>query len=117
MLKLFKINGQSMEPTITSGSYVITLAFSEYNIGNLIVIRINEQFHIVKRITARIDKKYRISSDNKNSSSSLCDYSYSDKSIVGKVIFEYNPQWKFSKFVKCIKNLLRYNKRYANGNN
>ena len=117
MLNFFKIKGQSMEPTIVSGSYVITCSFDKYNINDLVVLRINEQHHIVKRITAKVDKKYQVHSDNKNTSSSLCDYTYSHETIVGKVIFISNPIWKFLKFVKCIKNLLRYNRKYANESN
>ena len=117
MLNFFKIKGQSMEPTIVPGSFVITCYSNKYNINDLVVLRINEQHHIIKRITAKIDEKYRIISDNKNTSSSLCDYTYSHETIVGKVIFISNLRWKFSKFVICIKNLLRYNKKCVNENN
>ena len=117
MLNLFKIKGQSMEPTIVPGSFVITCSSNKYNINDLVVLRINEQHHIIKRIAAKIDEKYQIISDNKNTSSSLCDYTYSHETIVGKVIFISNLKWKFSKFVICIKNLLRYNKKCVNENN
>ena len=106
-----------MEPTIVPGSFVITCSSNKYNINDLVVLRINEQHHIIKRIAAKIDEKYQIISDNKNTSSSLCDYTYSHETIVGKVIFISNLKLKFSKFVICIKNLLRYNKKCVNENN
>ena len=106
-----------MKPTLLSGSYVVTFSLNEYNTNDLVVLRITGQHHIVKRIISKINEKYRIDSDNKNTSSSLCDYTYSRNTIVGKVVFKLNPIWKFSKFVKCIKNLLKYNKKFANGNN
>ena len=117
MLRFFKITGNSMQPTITPGSYVVTTCFDKYNIDDLIVLQINEQHHIVKRVTAQIEAKYQISSDNKNISSSLCDYTYSHDAIIGKVILILNPIWKFSRFVKCVKNLVKYDRKYANGNN
>ena len=106
-----------MHPTIMSGSYIITFGFDGYNVDDLIVLQINEQQHIVKRITACINSKYQIRSDNKNTTSSLCDYAYSHVDIVGKVIFILNPIWRLSIFVKCIKNLLKYHEKYANRNN
>ena len=106
-----------MQPTIMCGSYVITFCFDKYSIDDLVVLQINDQYHIVKRITAQIGSKYQINSDNKNTSSSLCDCTYTHEAIIGKVIFKLYPIWKFSKFFKCIKNLLKYNKKYANGTN
>ena len=117
MLNIFKIKGDSMMPTIMSGSYVFTCHLNDYDIGNLIVLRINEKIHIVKRITAKNDGKYQIVGDNKNTSSSFCDYTYSSETIIGRVIFIFNPVWKFSKFVKSIKSLLRYEKSYGSRNN
>ncbi len=53
-----------MEPTIMSGSYAVTLSSDKYNINDLIVLRINDGCYIVKRITAQIDEKYQIQSDD-----------------------------------------------------
>ncbi len=117
MLNIFKIKGDSMMPTIMPGSYVFTCYLNDYDIGDLIVLRINEKIHIVKRITAKNDGKYQIVGDNKNTSSSFCDYTYSSETIIGRVIFIFNPVWKFSKFVKSIKSLLRYEKNYGSRNN
>ena len=117
MLNIFKIKGDSMMPTITSGSFVFTYYLNNYDIGDLIVLRINEHTHIIKRITAKNDGKYQIVGDNKNISSSFCDYTYSSETIIGRVIFIFNPVSKFSKFVKFIKSLLKYEKNYGSRNN
>tara|TARA_B100000886_G_scaffold96988_1_gene64358 strand:+ start:27688 stop:28041 length:354 start_codon:yes stop_codon:yes gene_type:complete len=117
MLNIFKIKGDSMMPTITSGSFVFTYYLNNYDIGDLIVLRINEHTHIIKRITAKNDGKYQIVGDNKNTSSSFCDYTYSSETIIGRVIFIFNPVSKFSKFVKFIKSLLKYEKNYGSRNN
>ena len=106
-----------MEPTIMSGSYAVTLSSDKYNINDLLVLRINDGCYIVKRITAQIDEKYQINSDNQNTSSSLCDYTYSRNAIIGKVVFKFNLICKLSRFVKDIKYLLKYDKKYADGNN
>ena len=106
-----------MEPTITSGSFVLTFCFNNYNINDLIVLSVNEKYHIVKRIIAKKNKKYQIAGDNKSISSSFCDYTYSPENIEGRVILIFNPTLIFSKFVKNVKNLIKYNRKYANGNN
>tara|TARA_Y100001970_G_scaffold245873_1_gene313269 strand:- start:286 stop:639 length:354 start_codon:yes stop_codon:yes gene_type:complete len=117
MLNIYKIKGDSMMPTITSGSFVFTYYLNNYDIGDLIVLRINEHTHIIKRIIAKNDGKYQIVGDNKNTSSSFCDYTYSSETIIGRVIFIFNPVSKFSKFVKFIKSLLKYEKNYGSRNN
>ncbi len=106
-----------MEPTIMSGSLVATLRFDKYNINDIIVLQINDYHHIAKRIAGQINTKYKINSDNKNTSSSLCDYTYTNEAIIGKVIFKFNPTWKFSRFVKCFKKLLKYDTKYADEDN
>ena len=106
-----------MEPTIMSGSYVVTLSSDKYNINDLIVLRISDEHNIVKRITAQIDEKYQITSDNQNTSSSLCDYTYSRNAIIGRVVFKFNLICKFLRFVKYRKYLLKYDKKYVDVNN
>ena len=86
MLNFCKVYGDSMEPTISSGSYVISLKKIKYNIGDIVVVTISEDLNIIKRIVSVCDRKIKLSGDN-NKSSSLCEPWYSEDQILGKMIF------------------------------
>ena len=87
MLNFCKVYGDSMEPTILSGSYVISLKKIKYNIGDIVVVTISEDLNIIKRIVSMSDRKIKLSGDNNNKSSSLCEPWYSEDQILGKMIF------------------------------
>ena len=76
-----------MEPTILSGSYVISLEKIKYNIGDIVVVTISEDLNIIKRIVSMSDRKIKLSGDNNNKSSSLCEAWYSEDQILGKMMF------------------------------
>jgi phage repressor protein C with HTH and peptisase S24 domain len=87
MLNFCKVDGDSMEPTILSGSYVISLKKIKYNIGDIVVVTISEDLNIIKRIVSICDRKIKLSGDNTLKSSSLCEPWYSQNQILGKMIF------------------------------
>ncbi len=87
MLNFCKVYGDSMEPTILSGSYVISSKKIKYNIGDIVVVTISEDLNIIKRIVSMSDRKIKLSGDNINKSSSLCEPWYSEDQILGKMIF------------------------------
>ena len=87
MLNFYKVYGDSMEPTILSGSYVISSKKIKYNIGDIVVVTISEDLNIIKRIVSMSDRKIKLSGDNNNKSSSLCEPWYSEDQILGKMMF------------------------------
>ena len=87
MLNFCKVYGDSMEPTILSGSYVISSKKIKYYIGDIVVVTISEDLNIIKRIVSVSDRKIKLSGDNNNKSSSLCEAWYSEDQILGKMIF------------------------------
>ena len=86
MLNFYKIYGDSMEPTISSGSYIFALKKISYSVGDIVVVEITEDLKIIKRIVAISNKKIKLSGDNNAISSSLCEPWYSEQHIMGKVI-------------------------------
>ncbi len=86
-----------MEPTILSGSLVLTFNKNQYNVNDIVVVSITQDLSIIKRITSIQNKKIKLCSDNFNKSSSLCDPWYSKDQIIGKVIF--NSSF-FNKIIK-----------------
>ena len=87
MLNFCRVYGDSMEPTILSGSYVISSKKIKYNIGDIAVVAISEDLNIIKRIVSVSGRKIKLSGDNNNKSSSLCEAWYSEDQILGKMIF------------------------------
>ena len=87
MLNFCKVYGDSMEPTILSGSYVISSKKTKYNIGDIVIVTISEDLNIIKRIVSVSNRKIKLSGDNNNKSSSLCEAWYSEDQILGKMIF------------------------------
>ena len=76
-----------MEPTILSGSLVLTFNKDQYNVNDIVVVSITRDFRIIKRITSIENQKIKLCGDNFNKSSSLCDPWYCKEQIIGKVIF------------------------------
>ena len=76
-----------MEPTILSGSLVLTFNKNQYNVNDIVVVSIAQDLSIIKRITSIQNKKIKLCGDNFNKSSSLCEPWYSIDQIIGKVIF------------------------------
>lgn len=68
LLRLMKVNGHSMEPTLKEGSFFIASNFPFYinepTAGDIIVFRFNKEY-IVKRIVDVKDDKYYLDGDNK----------------------------------------------------
>ena len=96
MLNLYKVNGKSMEPTILSGSYVISYKKSNYIIGDIVIVKINQDLIIIKRIAYMDKKKIKLSGDN-NKPSSLCEPWYCKDQILGKMIFNSSFIYKLFK--------------------
>ena len=90
MLRLFRVSGKSMEPTIKSGSFACVIESNNYKIGDIVVVKINSNLKIIKRISKISNGRVLLNSENTATSSSLCDYAYYISDIIGKVIFKFN---------------------------
>ena len=92
MLKVFKVVGDSMLPTLKPNDLVITSSFKKMNKRDIVVLNTNIYGNIVKRISIIDSTKINIESDNKKTYSSTCQRSYFVSSIVGKVIFKISAR-------------------------
>ena len=86
-----------MEPTLSSGSYVIAFKKIKYNIGDIVVVSVSKDLKLIKRISAISNQKIKLAADNASSSSSLCDPWYPMQYIVGKIVFNSSFIGRFFK--------------------
>lgn len=72
MVKIFKVSGQSMLPTLADGQYIIgeSLAYKFHNpkIGDIVVLKSPDNISLIKRIADRKSDKYFVEGDNKKES-------------------------------------------------
>ena len=108
MLKFFYLTGNSMEPTIKSDSIAIVITPASYFVGDIVVIRINQGYYIVKRAVAINNGRISIGSDNQRTSSSFCDYSYRETDIMGKVKFTIKIPGLVNRLGKYMINLIKF---------
>ncbi len=97
MLNFFRVNGDSMEPTVLSGSYVLTFKKVKYDIGDIVIVSITSDLNIIKRVVSICNGKIKLSGDNSSKSSSLCEPWYSMDQILGKMIFNLSGIYKIFK--------------------
>mgnify|MGYP001327750996 FL=1 len=86
-----------MEPTISSGSLVLVFKKSKYNVNDIVVVSIEQDLSIIKRVISIHNQRIKLSGDNYNKSSSLCDPWYCKDRIQGKVIFNSSSLQKIIK--------------------
>ena len=90
MFSFYKVTGDSMEPTITSGSYVFAFKKLDYNVNDIVVVNITKDLKIIKRIISINNHKIKLSGDNNTKSSSLCEPWYLKKQVESKIIFNFS---------------------------
>lgn len=89
MISRFKVVGQSMWPTIASGTWVTSLCIPKRLLkpGMLVVAEVEPDFFVVKRIETIINKRtLELTSDNPNTSSRFCGVPINKRQIAGMVI-------------------------------
>ncbi len=93
-IKLLKVKGDSMYPTISEGSIVfvsfIKYLFTNPKVGDIIVVKTNKfnNIPILKRVSDIKNNEYYILGDNLNDSLDSRKFGYIRKQdIVGKVLF------------------------------
>ena len=99
MLKVFRVVGDSMLPTLKSNDIVITSSFKNVSEKDVVVLNTILYGNIIKRVSAIDDKKIDVESDNKKTYSTACQNRYFMSDIVGKVIFKINAENIFLRFL------------------
>lgn len=84
---LFAVRGDSMDPTITDGDFVlIDRSLKEVVVGNIYAFRI-ENAIMVKRLQPMGDRRIKVMSDNKLYESYELDLGAGDIEIIGQIIW------------------------------
>ena len=91
-----------------SGSIAIVRTSASYFVGDIVVIRINQGYYILKRVVAIDDGRISIGSDNQKTSSSFCDYTYRKTDIMGKVKFTIKVPGLINRLGKYLINLIKF---------
>lgn len=87
-LKIFRISGHSMEPTLPVGSYVLIFAWTKhYKVGDIIAFKYENQI-VIKRLHSINNHNYVVLGDN--ASDSLDSRQFGQipfNNIIGKIIW------------------------------
>ena len=94
MLRIFKVSGNSMQPTVRSGDWIVTSRYRMPRENELVVASTRSGHHIVKRVAAITGDAVRLVGDNKRLSSSHCEKPVSATSCVGTVLASF--RWPFT---------------------
>ncbi|MGY8906771.1 MAG: S24 family peptidase [Pseudomonadales bacterium] len=95
MLKMFRVEGDSMTPLFASGDLVGTFN-SRAKIGNVVVMDLPNYGYVLKRLEQVRKKEVMLCSDNKEIFSSCCGVWQSKNHLIGKVLFKINLNSKAS---------------------
>ena len=89
MLRIFKVSGSSMQPTLRSGDWIVTSRHRGPRENELVVASTQSGHHIVKRVAAVTGDAVRLVGDNKRLASSHCEKPMSGTSCVGTVLASF----------------------------
>ncbi|MEP3892034.1 MAG: nickel-type superoxide dismutase maturation protease [Hellea sp.] len=93
MLRLVKITGQSMSPTLNDGDYVITKKPRLYQAGLIYVINHIDLGRIIKRLqSTKHDRCYFIGDNPKASTPSSLIGAVERERVIGQVIYVIGPK-------------------------
>lgn len=86
-LKIFRVRGHSMEPTIRTGSFVLVNTWARtYSMGDIIAFTCDDKVYI-KRVS-KVSAGYEVRGDQTNDSQDSRDFGIIDKArIIGKAIW------------------------------
>ena len=90
MLKIYRVNGNSMYPTLKDGDYVVAIRFLyKIRTNDLVVANHPRYSTLVKRVsnTASDHKKFYLEGDNQDSVSGEKMGWFRQDQVIGKVIF------------------------------
>ena len=89
MLRIFKVSGSSMQPTLRSGDWIVTAGYRTPRENELVVASTQSGHHIVKRVAAVTDDAVRLVGDNKRLASSHCEKPVGRTECVGTVLASF----------------------------
>ena len=86
-LKIYKISGHSMEPTLKPGQYVLARSSKNLKPNDIVICQYDNQI-LLKRIKTMSEKGFRVHGDNENSSLDSRDIGLISQShILSKVLW------------------------------
>ena len=89
MLKIFRVRGSSMLPTLRSGDWIVTSGHRKPRENELVVASTQSGHHVVKRVAALTGNAVKLVGDNKRLASSHCEKPISGTSCVGTVLASF----------------------------
>ena len=93
MIKLVKVTGQSMSPTLQDGDYVITKKPRHYRAGLIYVINHSDLGRIIKRLQdTKHDRCFFIGDNPKASTPSSLIGAVQRQRVVGQVMWVIGPK-------------------------
>lgn len=89
MLRIFKVSGSSMQPTLHSGDWIVTTRHRAPKVSDLVVALTHSGHHIVKRVAAITEDSVRLVGDNTRLASSHCEKPIVRASCKGTVLASF----------------------------
>lgn len=87
-LRIIKVQGHSMEPTIKAGSFVLVMDTPILQLGDIVLLQLPNKEKMIKRITNITPEGYFVEGDNKNDSYDSRDFGIIPKEkMLGKIIW------------------------------
>ena len=96
MLRIFKVSGSSMQPTLRSGDWIVTSRHRTPREKELVVALTQSGHHIVKRVATIAGDSVKLVGDNKRLASSHCEKPISGTSCVGTVLASFRLPCKIN---------------------
>tara|TARA_B100000927_G_scaffold33927_1_gene24408 strand:- start:577 stop:837 length:261 start_codon:yes stop_codon:yes gene_type:complete len=77
-----------MLPAFSNNDYVMTSYPGVLKKDDVVVIKLDDNFSIIKRVDTVFKNEFKVTSDNKSYASKFCNKKYKYDDVVGKVIFK-----------------------------
>ncbi len=96
MIRIFRVSGCSMEPTLSDGDYVVTTSwFLRVREERLVVARHHQIGVIVKRLSKKVEQGFWLKSDNPQGSDTNTLGLFTPKQLLGVVFFTIRKRQKY----------------------
>ncbi len=89
-LKLFRVTGNSMLPTLKNKDYIITRQSNNIYQGDIIVMNLPDYGQVIKRIHSISTDSVKLTGDNPRLTSSCCEQPQLKTHLVGKMIAKFS---------------------------
>ena len=87
MLKVFRVTGDSMFPTLSHNDILFAYKKKRVSAGDIVVMQIPIFGRIVKRVKSLGNDSYILTGDNPSEQSSCCSNPHSNKYMIGTLLF------------------------------